>query len=91
MYNKKDIKFAGKHDYNKASADWFALWNGKTFSINVFKWELKTNRKEMKPSKCIVRICGSPAVKEKVFAEADRIVSLLDDGQWQGKKYVKIK
>ena len=91
MYNVKDIQFVGKHDYDKASAENFASWNGKSFSVNIFKWELKSNKKEMKMGKGVVRVSGSPSIKEKVFAEAERIVTLLDSGQWDGRKSVTVK
>lgn len=45
----------------------------------------------MKPLKCVVRVLGSPSVKEKVFEEAERIINLLDAGQWDGRKSVSIK
>lgn len=90
MYTK-EIQFVGKHDYDKASAEKFASWNGKSFSINIFKWELKSNRKEMKMGKCVVRVSGSPSIKEKVFAEAERIVCLLDADQWDGRKSLTVK
>lgn len=91
MYNKKDIQFVGKHDYDKASAENFASWGGKSFSVNIFKWELKSSNKEMKAGKCVVRVSGSPTIKEKVFAESDRIVNLLDAGKWDGRKSVMVK
>lgn len=91
MYNVKDIQFVGKHDYDKASAENFASWSRKSFSVNIFKWELKSNKKEMKMGKGVVRVSGSPSVKEKVFAEAERIVNLLDAGQWDGRKSVTVK
>lgn len=91
MYNTKDIQFVGKHDYDKESAENFASLNGKSFSVNIFKWELKSNGKEMKMGKGVVRVSGSPLIKEKVFDEAERIVNLLDSGQWGGRKSVTVK
>ena len=91
MFKARDIQFVGKHDYDKASAENFASWNGKSFSVNIFKWELKSNGKEMKKGKGIVRVSGSPSIKEKVFAEAERIANLLDTGQWDGRKSVTVK
>lgn len=88
MKNTKDIQFVGKHDYDKASAEIFASWNGKSFSVNIFKWELKSNGKEMKMGKGVVRVSGSPSIREKVFAEVERIIKLLDAGQWDGRKSV---
>jgi hypothetical protein len=58
MYNTKDIKIVGKHDYDKESAERFASWGGKSFSVNVFQWGLKSNGKEMKPLKGVVRVSG---------------------------------
>jgi hypothetical protein len=91
MYNTKDIKIVGKHDYDKESAERFASWGGKSFSVNVFQWGLKSNGKEMKPLKGVVRVSGRPINKEKVFAEVERIVNLLDAGKWDGRKSVVVK
>lgn len=91
MYNTKDIQFTGKYDYDKASAEKFASWGGNSFSVNIFKWELKTNGKEMKPGKGVVRVSGNPLIRDKVFAEAERIVNLLDNGKWDGRKTVSVK
>ena len=91
MYNTKDIQFVGKHDYDKESAEKFASWGCNSFSVNIFQWGLKSNGKEMKPLKCVVRVSGNPNDKEKLFAEAERIVNLLDDGKWDGRKSVSVK
>lgn len=91
MYNVKDIQFVGKHDYDKESAENFASWYGKSFSVNIFKWELKSNKKEMKKGKSVVRVSGSPSIKDRVFSEAERIVNLLDTGQWDGRKSVTVR
>ena len=91
MYNFKDIQFAGKHDYDKKAAESCASWARLTFSVNIFKWELKSNGKAMKMGKCIVRVSGSIGAFDKVFAEAERIVKLLDAGQWDGRKTVTVK
>ena len=91
MYNTKDIQFVGKHDYDKESAENFASLNGKSFSVNIFKWELKSNGKEMKPLKGVVRVSGSPLNKEKVFEFCDNAVKDLDNNLWDGRKSVVIK
>ena len=91
MYNTKDIQFVGKHDYDKESAEKFASWGGNSFSVNIFQWGLKSNGKEMKQLKCVVRVSGNPNDKEKVFAEAEKIVNLLDAGKWDGRKSVSVK
>lgn len=91
MYNVKDIQFVGKHDYDKESAERYAYLGGKSFSINIFQWGLKSNGKEMKPLKGVVRVSGSPSDKQNVFDEAEKIVKLLDDGKWDGRKSVSVK
>jgi hypothetical protein len=88
MYNIKDIQFVGKHDYDKESAI-LGGWN-KTFSVGIFKWELKNNRKSMKKGKTIVRLYGLVTDKEKVFAAAERVVNDLDAGVWDGRKSVVV-
>lgn len=91
MHKSTEIKFVGKHDFDKENAENFASWNGKSFSVNIFKWELKSNGKEMKKGKGVVRVSGSPSIKDKVFAEAEKIVNMLDAGKWDGRKSVSVK
>lgn len=89
MYRLRDIQFVWKHDYDKENA----LVNGgnKTFSIGIFKFELKKNGKSMKKGKTVVRISGLVEDKEKVFAFAENVVNDLDNGVWDGRKTVVIK
>jgi hypothetical protein len=84
MYNAKDIQFVGKHDYDKESAEKMA----SSFSVGIFQWVLG---KEMKPSKAVVRVSGSPLNKEKVFECCNKIVKDLDANIWDGRKTVTIK
>lgn len=91
MYNTKDIQFVGKHDYDKESAENFASWGGKSFSVNIFQWQLKSNGKEMKPGKGVVRVHGSPDDKDKVFNMVEHVVKDLDNGEWDGRKNVSVK
>lgn len=91
MYNTKDIQFVGKHDYDKDSAERYASFGGNYFSLNIFKWGLKSNGKEMKPLKCVVRVSGSPPNKEKVFEFCENVVKDLDNNLWDGRKSVVIK
>ena len=91
MYNVKDIQFVGRHDYDKESAKKFASWNGESFSIGIFRWELKSNGKEMKRSKCIVRVVGSPSRFDKVIEKAEYVTCLLDSGTWDGRKNIVVK
>ncbi len=90
MYNIKDIQFVGKHDYDKESAIVDSGWN-KTFSVGIFKWELKGNGKSMKRGKAIVRVSGLVENKEKVFEFAEYVVKDLDSDMWDGRKSVIIK
>lgn len=91
MYNRNHTQFVGRHDYDRESAERFASWEGETFSVNIFKWGLMSNGKQLKQLKGVVRVSGNPKEKEKVFAEAERIVNLLDEGKWDGRKTVKVK
>ncbi len=92
MYNTKDIQFVGKHDFDKESAARFANFPGAvSFSVNIFKWELKSNGKEMKPGKGVLRVHGSPKNVEKVLEMAESFVKTLDAGEWGGCKNVTIK
>lgn len=90
MYNIKDIQFVGKHDYDKENAITKSGWN-KTFSVGIFKWELKSNGKSMKKGKAIVRVSGLVENKEKVFKFAENVVKDLDADVWDGRKSVFVK
>ena len=90
MYNVKDIQFVGKHDYDKENSLSDLGWN-KTFSVGIFKWELKSNGKSMKKGKTVVRISGVVENKEKVFDFAENAIKDLDSDMWDGRKYVLVK
>ncbi len=90
MYDTKCIVHVGEHDYDQESAKRFAFL-GKTFSVNIFKWMLKNNQKEMKRSSCIVRVSGPSEKMEEVFTLCELIVEQLDKGKWDGRKTVTIK
>lgn len=90
MYNPKDIQFVGKHDYDKDNSLAQSGWN-KTFSVGVFKWELRSNGKSMKKGKSIVRVAGPCAKAEEVFKMAEQVVLDLDNNEWDGRKTVLIK
>ena len=89
MYNPKDIQFVGKHDYDRENNLSSMGWD-KTFSVGVFKWELKNNGKEMKKSKAIVRVSGLCSNANEVFKMAECVVAALDNGDWDGRKTVKV-
>lgn len=91
MYNSNDISLVGKHDYDEISAEKFASWNGKSFSVNIFRWVLKKDGKSLKQSKGIVRVHGSPLIRDRVFEMCKNIVKDLDNGEWDGRKNVIIK
>ena len=88
MYNTKDIQFVGKHDYDKENA---ITGLNKTFSVGIFKWELKSNGKSMKKGKAIVRVSGLVENKENVFEFAENVVKDLDANMWDGRKSVVVK
>ena len=90
MYNVKDIQFVGKHDYDKENSLSDSGWN-KTFSVGIFKWELKSNGKSMKKGKTVVRISGLVENKEKVFDFAENAIKDLDSDMWDGRKSVMVK
>ena len=90
MYNTKDIQFVGKHDYDKENAMTEIGWN-KTFSVGIFKWELKSNGKSMKKGKAVVRVSGLVENKEKVFEFCENVVKDLDANLWDGRKSVAVK
>jgi len=89
MYNVKDIQFVGKHDFYKESALTETGWN-QTFSLGIFQWELKGNKKAMKKGKVKVRVSGDVKNKVDVFNMAEKLVNLLDSNEWDGRKNVKI-
>jgi hypothetical protein len=91
MYNTKDIQFVGKHDYDKVSAKRYASFSEKSFSVNIFQWGLKSNGKEMKPLKCVVRVSGSPDNIENVFKFCENVVKDLDSNMWDGRKSVVLR
>lgn len=90
MYNNKDVQFVGKHDYDREKAITEGGWN-KTFSVGIFRWELKKKGKSMKKGKAIVRISGLVDNKEKVFEFAQNVVKDLDANLWDGRKSVVVK
>ena len=90
MYNPKDVQFIGKHDFDALSARRYARFCEKSFSVNIFKWGLKNNGKEMKPLKCVVRVYGSPDNIENVFKFCENVVKDLDSGIWDGRKSVVV-
>lgn len=91
MYNQKDIQFAGKHDYDKQSAEVFAnAVSFNSFSIGIFKWVLSNDGKRLKRGKVVVRIQAPTGKKEEAFKFAENVVNDLDNGTWDGRKTVKI-
>lgn len=89
MYKKTDIEKAGKHDYDKEAILKVSETFYETFSVNIFKWELKKNGKELKHGKCIVRVKAKITVdKEQLCRYCEYIVYRLDNGEWSGYKSV---
>jgi hypothetical protein len=91
MYNSKDIQFVGKYDYDKSEAEKFSACGGKSFSVGIFKWELKSSGKEMKRGATVVRVHGAPDYMKYVFETVESIIRDLDRNEWVGKKNIFIK
>ena len=89
MYNSKDIQFAGKHDFVKPL--YVERMTTLTFSIGVFKWELKNNGRSMKKGKSVVRVSGLVTNSKNVIDYCEHVVQLLDKNEWDGRKTVIIK
>jgi len=75
----KNLELLNKYDYDKTPTFADTNWN-KTFSVGIFQWELKSNKKALKKGKIIIRICGEVANKEQVFAKAAEIANQLNNG-----------
>lgn len=91
MYNVNEIQFVGKHDFDRESAEVMASNKSlKSFSVGIFKWELKSNGNQMKRGKVIVRVSGKTEDKDKVFYHSEKIVELLDCDEWDGRKTVVV-
>lgn len=92
MYNRKDIQFTGKYDYDREEAEKFASseW-AKTFSVGIFQWSMNKSNRLLKRSKVSVRVSGPTTKKEEVFKMAESVVLALDAGEWDGRKTVVIK
>lgn len=92
MYNPKDTQFVGKHDFDADYARRQAKATGwESFSFGIFKWGMKSNGKEMKPTAAVVRVKASPKDVEAAISRAEQIVSQLDAGSYSGAKTVVIK
>lgn len=91
MYKQQDTQFAGKHDFDKEAALSMALIANKTFSINIFQWQLNSTGKLIKRGKCIVRLRASVFKQHMAILMAENIVDDLDKGIWDGRKTVSLK
>lgn len=92
MYNPKDTQFVGKHDFDAnyaRSQARFTSW--ESFSFGIFKWQLKSNGKEMKKAAAVIRIKANHSNVEAAIQRAEQIVSELDSGTYSGPKTVTIK
>ena len=90
MYDQKDLKNEGKHEFialpeNHAAANW-----AKTVSVGIYKLVLRGNGKSLKASSAIVRVSGASDNLSAINTRAEQIVKILDEGNWYGVKTVKI-
>ena len=87
-YNPKHTQFLWKHDYQ----DTMPYEGCKTFSIRIFQWiPMASTGKQMKQSKCLVRVHGNSELKKSMIAKCEEIIALLDAGLYQGNKNITIK
>lgn len=92
MYDLKEIKHAGKHDWDRSCAERQSKYTDwLTFSINIYPLEIASNGKRLKKSKGKVRIIANHQDKEKAFDLAERISKLLDLNEYKGPKTVRVK
>lgn len=91
MYNQKDIQFVGKHDYDRGKAIQYSKNNSfRTFSVNIFQWNINKKGDRLKKGKCIVRVKSFTKDTDKVFQKCESIVNDLDSNMWDGRKNVVI-
>lgn len=86
MMDGKLPREAGKHGFDGACAPGRSGTTGYTFSVGVFPWIPKKGRPGVKRGKVVVRVSGSTSEVEKVYAEAEKVALLLDDGRYKGPK-----
>jgi len=90
MKNYKDLSNAGKYDYNRESCEEVLSRGFATFSIAIFQLVPKSGKKQLKRGKTAVRIIADCQNKDAAFSMADKVVKLLDIGEWDSRKTVKI-
>jgi len=61
----------------------------ETFSIGIFQWI--PAEKGLKKSPVIVRIYGRSDYPGEVYEKAHEICGQLRDGEYKGKKYVRVR
>jgi len=84
------IKEVGKHDYSGEYEPGKSRHRSQTFSVGVFEWLQKSDRKGLKRGAAKVRIIGSSCYPDAVYAEAERCCDLLDAGQELGFKTKRV-
>lgn len=82
LYKANDLSAEGKHDFTMPSDDDLALMErwAQTFSVGIFKWELKGNKRALKKGKAIIRIKAPIDKSKDLILRAQRVCKELDAG-----------
>jgi len=81
----------GSHDFDGSRSPTFHDPFYPTFSVGVFQWVLRADKKHVKRGKMKVRITGFCCNPEPVHALAREVVRALDAGTYVGAKRVTIR
>lgn len=77
---KKNRKYAHKHDWSGACAPSGNISTGGTFSVGIFVWEPTVSASGLKKSAVVYRVRGYVHDAEKVFRRAEFLCDHFDFG-----------
>ena len=80
-----DRKKAYKHDYSGSCAPTHP-YAGGSFSVGIFQWVPKASGKGLKKTAVKYRVKGFSSNPEPVYARAEEICRMFDEGKDLGKK-----
>ena len=86
------MPIAGRHDFDGSCSPskYVSHINHQTFSVGVFQWLLKTDKKSLKRSAVKVRVKGLVSDPEAVNARAREVAEQLDAGTYTGPKTIDL-
>lgn len=84
------MPIVGRHDFDGSCSPGKSNVNYQTFSVGVFQWLLKTDKKSLKRSAVKVRVKGLVSDPEAVYARAREVVGQLDKGTYNGPKSIDL-